>query len=258
MALIIESTKNENVKRARALANRKGRVEQGLHFIEGENLVREAVVSGMEFGDAFIEEGHDLMRAVLEGSGAKVYTVKRAVMESLTHTETPQWVCACVKTPECPLPDYYPEGLIVALDTVQDPGNLGTIVRTADAMGAAGVLLSRGCADPFAPKTLRAAMGSTYHLPLYMAEDLTAELKKLNAQGFTAICGHLKGSGELPDPGKKCVLVIGNEGHGVSDEAADLCRKYRLPMYGFAESLNASVAAGILIYELARTMRSGK
>ncbi|MBQ6891345.1 MAG: hypothetical protein IJN47_01915, partial [Clostridia bacterium] len=108
MALIIESTKNENVKRARALANRKGRVEQGLHFIEGENLVREAVVSGMEFGDAFIEEGHDLMRAVLEGSGAKVYTVKRAVMESLTHTETPQWVCACVKTPECPLPDYYP------------------------------------------------------------------------------------------------------------------------------------------------------
>lgn len=258
MALMIESTKNESVKRARALANRKGRVEQGLHFIEGENLVREAVVSGVEFGDAFIEEGHDLMRAVLEGSGAKVYTVKRAVMESLTHTETPQWVCACVKTPRCGLPEYYPEGLIVALDAVQDPGNLGTIVRTADAMGACGVLLGKGCADPFAPKTLRAAMGSTYHLPLFLAEDLPAELKKLCGQGFAAVCGHLKGSGELPAPGKKCVLVIGNEGHGVSDEAAAMCAKYRLPMYGFAESLNASVAAGILIYELARTMRSEK
>ena len=254
MAVIIESTKNENVKRAKALSNRKGRVEQGLHFIEGENLIREAVVSGMTISDAFIEEGHDIMRAVLEGSGANVYVVKRAVMESLTHTETPQWVCACVKTPESALPDYYPEGLIVALDTVQDPGNLGTIIRTADAMGASGVLLSHGCADPFAPKTLRAAMGSTYHLPLFSAGSLPEELERLRAQGFVTICGHLKGAGELPDPGRRCVLVIGNEGHGVSDEAAEKCVKYRLPMYGFAESLNASVAAGIMIYELAKTM----
>ena len=129
---LIESTRNETVKRARQLATRKGRLEQGLHFIEGDRLVREAVISGAEIHEAFIEEGHELMAAVLEGAGARVYTLKRSVMETLTLTETPQWVCATVKTPSVPVPEYYPEGLIVALDAVQDPGNLGTILRTAE------------------------------------------------------------------------------------------------------------------------------
>ena len=250
----IESTRNERVKLARALASRKGRLEQSLHFIEGEKLVREAVVSGAQLIEAFLEEGHDIMAAVLEGSGAEVHIVSRAVLESLSHTETPQWVSATVKTPEAALPEYYPAGLIVALDGVQDPGNLGTIVRTADAMGASGVLLGEGCADPFAPKPLRAAMGSVYHLPIWQAE-LPGALVRMKEQGFALVCGHLKGESALPEIGERCALVIGSEGHGVSDEVAGMCRKYRLPMYGFAESLNASVAAGILIYELARRMR---
>ena len=104
--MVIESARNETVKRARALAQRKGRLEQGVHFIEGEKLVREAVVSGAQFVDAFIEEGHDLMAAVLSGSGASVHVVRRSVMESLTQTGTPQWVCATVKTPEQPIPEY--------------------------------------------------------------------------------------------------------------------------------------------------------
>lgn len=87
---LIESTRNETVKRARQLATRKGRLEQGLHFIEGDRLVREAVISGAEIHEAFIEEGHELMAAVLEGAGARVYTLKRSVMETLTLTETPQ------------------------------------------------------------------------------------------------------------------------------------------------------------------------
>ena len=195
-----------------------------------------------------------VMAAVLSGSGASVHVVRRSVMESLTQTGTPQWVCATVKTPEQPIPEYYPAGLIVALDCVQDPGNLGTILRTADAMGASGLLLGEGCADPYAPKPLRAAMGSIYHIPVWQG-DLTCEIGRLAEQGFTCVCGHLKGGDMLPEPGEKCVLVIGNEGNGVSDAIAARCEKYRLPMYGFAESLNASVAAGILIYELARKMR---
>lgn len=251
--MLIESTRNERVKLARALDFKKGRSEQGLHFIEGDKLVREAVVSGAQIAEAFIEEGHDLMAAVLEGSGAKVHAVTRAVMESLTHTETPQWVCATVRTPAKELPAYYPAGLVVVLDGVQDPGNLGAIIRTADAMGAAGVLLGEGCADPYAPKPLRAAMGSVYHLALWQGA-LAAELARMKEQGFALVCGHLKGESVLPEPGERCALVIGSEGAGVSDEAAALCDKYRLPMYGFAESLNASVAAGIIIYELARRM----
>lgn len=252
--MVIESTRNENVKRARALAQKKGRDEQGLHFIEGEKLVREAVVSGAQFAEAFIEEGHELMSAVLSGSGATVYTVKRAVMESLANTETPQWVCATVKTPDVPLPEYYPEGLIVVLDRVQDPGNLGTILRTADAMGARGLLLGDGCADPYAPKPIRASMGSIYHVPVWNG-PLEVELSRLKEQGFTLVCGHLKGQNTLPKVGSRCALVIGNESNGVSDAVAQMCETYRLPMYGRAESLNASIAAGILIYDLSKTMR---
>ena len=252
--MVIESTRNETVKRARALAQRKGRLEQGVHFIEGERLVREAVLSGAQLVDAFVEEGHEPMAAMLSGSGANVHFVRRSVMESLTQTGTPQGVCATVKTPEQPLPEQYPAGLIVALDCVQDPGNLGTILRTADAMGASGLLLGEGCADPYAPKPLRAAMGSIYHIPVWQGK-LANEIPRLAAQRFMLVCGHLKGGDVLPDPGEKCVLVIGNEGNGVSDAVAAQCEKYRLPMYGRAESLNASVAAGILIYELARKMR---
>ncbi len=252
--MIIESTRNERVKAARALGAKKGRNEQGLHFIEGEKLVREAVISGAQFEEAFIEDGHELMAAVLAGSGATVHTVARSVMESLAQTDAPQWVCATVKTPATKPPEYYPDGLIVALDRVQDPGNLGTILRTADAMGASGLLLGEGCADPYAPKPLRAAMGSIYHLPVWETPELETELAKLKGRGYTLICGHLKGGDTMPEPTDKCVLVIGNEGSGVSDGIAARCWRYRLPMYGFAESLNASVAAGIMIFEIAKRM----
>lgn len=252
--MLIESTKNETVKRARALRNRKGRVEQGLHFIEGERLVWEAVRSGAPIEEIFIEQGREDAAQRFAGTGTKMNTVTRKVMESMSDTDTPQWICATVRTPCAKLPEQYPEALLIALDCVQDPGNMGTIIRTADAMGAKGILLGVGCADPFAPKPLRAAMGSTYHIPIWQCR-LEDELQKLKRQGNSLICGHLCGDSVLPQTTGGCVLVIGNEGNGVSDEVARLCQKYRLPMYGSAESLNASVAAGILIYEIAKRMR---
>jgi len=120
-------------------------------------------------------------------------------------------------------------------------------------MGAVGMLLGEGCADPYAPKPLRSAMGSIYHLPVWQG-DLEAEILRLREQGYVCVCGHLQGGDALLLPGERCVLVIGNEGSGVSEAVATQCQLYRLPMYGFAESLNASVAAGILIYELAKLM----
>ena len=251
--MIIESTKNEQVKRTRALATKKGRTETGLHFIEGDKLVREAVISGVTFHDAFIEEGHDLMYAILEGAGAKVSLVTRAVMKTLTNTNEPQWVCASVETPKCDVPIMYPHGLIVVLDSVQDPGNIGTIIRTADAFGASGVLVNAECADPFAPKPVRASMGSVYHIPIWEG-NLGKEIMRIKDQGYSLVCGHLDGSETLPETNENIALIIGNEGHGVSDSISDMCIKYRLPMYGMAESLNASVAAGILIYEFAKKL----
>ena len=250
--MLIQSTQNETVKRMRSLAAKKGRQETGLHLIEGERLVREAISSGADIAELFIEEGREAED--MASSAPRVYTVSRRVMESMTDTGTPQWICAAVRTQDTTPPESYPQGLIVALDRVQDPGNLGTILRTADAMGAAGLLLGGGCADPFGPKVLRSTMGSVYHIPLWQGE-LTAELAKLRGAGFSLICGHLAGTEVLPEVGDKCVLIIGNEGSGVSDEVADMCKKYRLSMYGRAESLNASVAAGILMYEIAHAMR---
>ena len=247
--MIIESRANERVKEARKLLLRKERKESGLHLIESEKLVREAVSSGAAIVSCFIEDGF----AFVPPESAICYTVTRAVLESLCESQTPQGVVAVVQTPALTPPEQYPAGLIVVLDGVQDPGNVGTILRSADAFGAAGILLSPACADVFAPKTLRAAMGSTYHLPVWQGE-LVPELTKMRQQGFTALCGDLRGSETMPALNTSVALVIGSEGNGVAEAVAEQCARYRLPMRGRAESLNASVAAGVLLYVVSEAM----
>ena len=249
MALIITSTQNEQAKLMRSLSHRSIRRETGLHFIEGERLVFDAIASGAMPERCFIEEGRDDLAERLADRAVPYSLVTESVMRSVCDTQTPQGVCAAVKTPDTTPPEAYPHGLIVALDALQDPGNMGTVLRTADAFGAAGVIAGDGCTDPYSPKALRAAMGSTYHVPVWQG-DLIAELNKLKAAGFGLVCGHLKGGETLPPLSRDRVLVIGNEGSGVCDEAAALCSLYRLPMRGRAESLNASVAAARLIYLL--------
>ena len=164
---VITSRMNDAVRATRALAAARARHEQGLHLAEGEKLVAEAAAAGASIARLFVEEGY----AAPPGAEAEaVYTVSRGVMEALCQSRTPQHVCAAVRTPDTGLPEAFPAGLIVVLDRVQDAGNVGTIVRTADAFGAAGVLLGAGSADPYSGKALRAAMGSTYHLPVWQGE----------------------------------------------------------------------------------------
>ncbi len=153
----IESRNNPVIKRVKALAATKGRKQSGLHFIEGRKLIMEAVISGMTIVEGFVEEHLAMEKAVLEGSGATVYTVTRPVMEALCATETPQGVCATVKTPVMDMPPSFPSGMIIVLETLQDPGNMGVILRTADAMGAAGVLLSEDCRGLASPYSLLAS-----------------------------------------------------------------------------------------------------
>ncbi|MEA4869868.1 MAG: RNA methyltransferase [Christensenella sp.] len=247
--MIIESRANERVKEARKLLQRKERKESGLHLIEGEKLVREAIFSGAHVVSCFLEEGY----AFSPPESAIAYTVTRPVLESLCESQTPQGVVAVVETPLLVPPAVYPSGLVVVLDGVQDPGNVGTILRSADAFGAAGVLLSPSCADPYSPKTLRAAMGSTYHLPVWQGA-LAPEIARLKQSGFVALCGDLHGSETLPALASSVALVIGSEGSGVSAEVRALCEGFRLTMRGRAESLNASVAAGVLLYVVSEAM----
>ena len=242
----ITSRTNPRVQRARSLREAKYRKETGCHFIEGDKLVREALASGAELVTVFVREGY----AGDTGFPCETFAVSDSVMDALSTAGTPQSLCAVARTPEPTLPGVA-EGLVLLLEDVQDPGNVGTLIRTADALGAGCVILSPRCADPFSPKTLRASMGSVYHLPVHVA-DIPAALSALNAQGYTCLCGHLRGSETLPPKTAKMALLVGNEGNGVSDEAAALCYAYRLPMPGRAESLNAAVFGAIMLYELTR------
>ena len=247
----ITSRTNEIIKQARALQQAKARHAQRLHLAESDKLVREAISSGASICRLFMEDGYPLPEAALAMDEA--YTVSRSVMESLCESITPQHACAVVRTPDTRPPERYPDGLVVVLDCVQDAGNVGTILRTADAFGAVGLFCGTGCADPFSGKALRAAMGSTYHLPVWQGDAADA-LDRLCVQGFTCVCGHLRGSECLPPVTGRMALVIGNEGNGVSDDVASRCALYRLPMRGRAESLNAAMAAGIMIYEFTGQM----
>ena len=245
--MIITSRSNERIKAARALQDAKARRETGLHLIEGDKLVCDAVASGARVRTVFAKEGAKPF------DGIETVFVSDGVMDAIASAKTPQNLCAVAETPDCACPEVYPEGLIVALDRLQDPGNLGTILRTADALGAAGVLVSPDSADPFSPKGLRAAMGSTYHLPVWIG-SMRTELKLLRSQGFACICGHLRGSETLPAIGTRTVLVIGSEGQGVSEETAALCERYRMPMRGRAESLNAAVFAALMMQTIMNRM----
>ena len=245
--MIITSRTNDRVKAARSLQDAKARRESGLHLIEGDKLVSDAVYSGAKVRTVF------QLESVPAFPGVETVFVSESVLDALSTAKTPQHMCAVVETPSCACPETYPEGLWIVLDRLQDPGNLGTILRTADALGARGVLLSPDSADPFSPKALRAAMGSTYHLPLCIG-PLEGELQKLSAQGFTCICGHLKGSETLPPVTARTALVVGNEGQGVSEAVADLCVRFRMPMRGRAESLNAAVFAALMMQTILNAM----
>ena len=245
--MIITSRTNDRIRAARSLQDAKGRRATGLHLIEGDKLVSDAVASGAAVRTVFALEGTPAF------DGIETVFVSESVLESLCTAKTPQRMCAAVETPACACPERFSDGLWIVLDRLQDPGNLGTVIRTADALGAAGVIVSPDSADPFSPKALRAAMGSTYHLPLCIAETGSV-LDRMAAQGFVCICGHLKGGETLPEITRRTALVVGNEGQGVSEQTAARCRLYRMPMRGRAESLNAAVFAALMMQTILNVM----
>ena len=248
----ITSVKNATVRAMRELKDRRTRQETGRILVEGEVMIREALSCGLKIFDLLAEERCELLAQEVAGQGARAFIVPRSILETVCETRTPQGVCASFSRPaELPV-EALPE-VIVALDGVQDPGNVGTIWRTADAAGFQALLLGEGSADPLSPKVLRAAMGSGFRLPFATASDLPQALRMLSERGYRIIASDLKGCDfySRPNPGRKFVLLIGNEARGISDAVracADM--RVRLPMRGGAESLNAAIAAGIMMYDL--------
>ncbi|HHW14876.1 MAG TPA: RNA methyltransferase [Firmicutes bacterium] len=247
----------------RTLHTRKGRERQGRTLIEGVRLVEAALEAGVQPEMALCtarllqtERGRKLWSA-LQGSGCGFWEVGEATLAELATTETPQGVLAVIRLPVTPaaalLTQEHPFLLVV--DGVQDPGNLGTMLRTAAAAGATGALLGRGTVEPGNPKVLRAAMGAAFTLPLAVEADLPAALRVLGGRGVAVLAGDLAGESNLfeLDVGPPAAVVVGSEAHGLSPEVkAAVARRVRIPMAPGVESLNAAVAAALLLYEVAR------
>lgn len=243
----ITSLKNPKVTAWKALKDRKGRRESGCFLVEGRKMVEEALASAFDVETVLVQEGMELP----DGLTMPVYELPAHVLAAVCDTKTPQGIAAVVRMKEQSALGKH----IVVLDGVQDPGNVGTIIRTADAAGLDGVLLSTQCADVFSPKVLRATMGSIFRMNLRTTDDLPGELTKLREKGYSILSSQLNGTPfyEREKVAEQFALIIGNEGNGVSEQVQQTAtHRVRLPMRGGAESLNAAIAAAIMMYELMR------
>ena len=187
--------------------------------------------------------------------------VEDRVFKTMSDTMTPQGILAVVKQPSNSLETLLdaPAPFFMVLENIQDPGNLGTILRTAEGAGVTGILMSRDTVDIFNPKTIRSTMGSVYRVPFLYVEDICETVRELKNKGICTYAAHLKGTGSYDeqDYTKGTAFLIGNEGNGVSRLVKEKCDfTTAIPMNGDIDSLNASVAAGVLAFEIVRQRMS--
>lgn len=243
------------LKAWRGLKKRGARQEQGLFLAEGEHLCQEALGEGIAQALLY-DEGRASQYQALLSQDVPCYALSAKDYAALCDTRTPQGISAL-----CALPSAKEIGAlgprVVALEAVQDPGNVGGILRGMDAANFTGLLIDEQCADPFSPKALRASMGAAFRLPICRVSHLPDGLRQLRE--YAILAGSLTGSPFYQRPaiqGPLC-LLIGNEGAGLSQQVEAMATlRLRLPMPGRAESLNAAVAASIMMYDFVRTGES--
>ncbi|BCU81137.1 23S rRNA methyltransferase [Polycladomyces abyssicola] len=261
--IVLTSPHNDQVKRWRKLQSRKGRQTLGTLWIEGEHLLEESVKAGWRVRALIVDQEREAEHRQWWEQRIKnvpVYFLPTRLYRTLADTETPQGIAAEVEIPKREVDPAIPaDGVLLLLDAVQDPGNVGTMLRTARAVGATGVWLGKGTVDPYNPKVVRAAMGALFHVPIRMI-DLHEELPRLRSAGYRVVGTHPRGDNvhfDVSYPGRTAFL-LGNEGRGVDPELMRWVDcKVSIPMPGGAESLNVSVTASLLLYEYLRQQRGG-
>ncbi len=268
----ISSTSNEKIKRT-ALYSQKAsaRKEDGVFIAEGTKLViespgdliREIFVSESCFdelksGKGNLWEKFNELRSSLPEEA--VIKVSDHVFEKISSQKSPQGMLAVVRTLSYKKEDITKGNpLILILEDIQDPGNVGTVFRTAEAAGVTGIILSEGCADPMSPKVVRSTMGAIFRMPFVITSDLPATVRTLEKDGIACYAARLDAASEYDkcDLTAPSALLIGNEGNGLSAEVTAAASKgIFIPMSGKTESLNAAVSASILSYEAARQRRN--
>ncbi|MBU3171602.1 TrmH family RNA methyltransferase [Clostridium estertheticum] len=253
----IQSKDNLLIKDIRKLKEKRYRVSSNMFLVEGFRFVEEALDSGFEVVHIFISARGEVkfenssMKNKLQVN-TKVYGVSDSLFKNICDTDNPQGIIASVRNK--PVEIKYDNGFYMLADRIQDPGNMGTIIRTAHAAGALGVILTKGTVDIYNEKTLRATMGSIFKIPIIYDNNLSL-VQKLKKSGFKLVTSSLDTDKNFYDIDLKgkIIISVGNEGNGISDEVYDICDlKIKIPMPGGAESLNAAVAASIMMYEVVR------
>ena len=238
----------------------KERREQGLFVVEGVKMFCEAPKEWIEsvyVAEQFMtDEEH--VRLLTDVS---YEVVADSVFRAVSDTQTPQGILAVIRMPHYTLQDMLrgDQTHLLLLESVQDPGNLGTMVRTGEGAGITGVVMNRTTVDLFNPKTIRSTMGSIYRVPFLVVDDFARTLQDLRSGGVKLYAAHLKGKEQYDafDYTGATGFLIGNEGNGLSDEAAGAADSYiRIPMEGQLESLNAAISASLLMYECNRQRRN--
>ena len=262
---MITSTSNAKIKRIVQLRKRKkARDAEGVFLVEGirmfreipEKLLQEIYISESCEG----KEGKEIRRRA-SACGIRPELVSDGVFAYLSDTQTPQGILCVVGQLSYSLEEVADASCphMLVLDRLQDPGNVGTILRTAEGAGVTGILLDGECADIYNPKTIRSTMGSIFRMPFYYIQDLEEGIRYLKKRGICTYAAHLEGKRayDEEDYRKPCAFLIGNEGNGLRPEIADLADTYiRIPMAGEVESLNAAIASAVLMFEAGRQRRS--
>lgn len=257
---MITSNTNQQIKNITALLKKsKARKEQGLFVVEGKKMFAEVPrdwLTGVYVAESFMaQEEH---QALLDGIPFEV--VSDSVFKIVSDTQTPQGILCLVKVPQYELPQLIQgeKTHLLVLESIQDPGNLGTMLRTGEGAGITGVIMNETTVDLFNPKTIRSTMGSIYRVPYYVTHNLEQTIRVIKEQGVKVYAAHLKGNMQYDEPNykKSTAFMIGNEGNGLSEEAANLADCYiKIPMEGKVESLNAAISASLLMYETNRQRR---
>lgn len=257
----ITSPANSRIKRLIQWNQKaKQRQKDGIFLVEGRKMFEEAPKEWLlevYFSESYYEKCcEQITQSISQGEldAGKCCIVVEDVFKKISDTVTPQGVLCVLSRPSYTLEELFhlDNPMLVLLEDLQDPGNLGTIVRTGEGAGISGVIASRDTVDIYNPKTVRATMGSIYRVPVLYVDDLIEVMVQLKEHEITTYAAHLRGQQEYDecDYRKGTAFLIGNEGRGLKEETADKAEQYlRIPMEGRVESLNASVAAALLMYE---------
>ena len=252
MTIRIESSSNPLCKHVKKLHSRSGRTKSGQYIAEGVRAVGDAIANGADVECVLVCEGSDFS---LDFGSLRVYELKACLIDELKLTVNSQGILAIINYALLSASELESDSVqtVVYLDSVTDPGNMGTIIRSCDALGADAIILSKGCVDIFNPKVVRSSMASLLNVPVYYDTATDAFFEKLKCEGYDII-GTFPRAKELSSEhtySLKTVLVMGNEANGISDKVSSLCTtQLKIPMLGNTESLNVATACAVMLYEI--------